>query len=281
MASWNEPNNSDPNHVDVLQQLQDKDTYSATMGQSGTYTDRPEGTMLWDNVAALFRRLTGGIESIVKLSIAGGGTGGGTASEARTNLGVSESGTGSNQVRTNSQNEGVFVSQSRTINTTSPLQGGADLDEDLTLSIQGGSVSQKGVLQLNNTLASASIEQALTAAQGKALNDFIVSERNKVLSLKVDYQGGASYLAKNVSDSGAVWNVIDNDVLNRQAAGIVRISGLNFDTSNCLFFATGIDNNFLNVVVNISSASSIDVYIRGISGALEDNDVSLQIIRNQ
>ena len=72
MASWNEPNNSDPNHVNVLSNLGDKDTYAASMGQNGgTFTDRPEGLMLYDNVSKLFKRLTSSIELSWRNSLSG------------------------------------------------------------------------------------------------------------------------------------------------------------------------------------------------------------------
>ena len=46
---------------------------------------------------------------------------------------------------------------------------------DGTISMAVGSTSAAGALQLNNTLTSTSTAQALTAAQGKALNDSISS----------------------------------------------------------------------------------------------------------
>lgn len=46
---------------------------------------------------------------------------------------------------------------------------------DGTISMAVGSTSSAGALQLNNTLTSTSTAQALTAAQGKALNDSISS----------------------------------------------------------------------------------------------------------
>lgn len=85
------------------------------------------------------------------VSIAGGGTGATTAEGAINALGGAPS--------------------SRNINTASPLKGGGDLSSDLSLSIQDGTTSQKGAVQLNNTLSSTSTTQALTAAQGKVLND--------------------------------------------------------------------------------------------------------------
>lgn len=180
MASWNEPNNSDPNHVNVLSNLGDKDTYAASMGQNGgTFTDRPEGLMLYDNVSKLFKRLTSSIETIQLISISGGGTGSATAAGARTAFNVIEAGTGAAQARTNTQNDSVFTPLTRTISTTGTLNGGGDLSSNLTLSVDAGSTAQPGTLQLGNVLTSTDTTKALTVAQGKVLKD--VQDANKVI----------------------------------------------------------------------------------------------------
>lgn len=50
-------------------------------------------------------------------------------------------------------------------------------------SLPDASTSQKGIVQLNNTLTSTSTTQALTAAQGKALNDSITTKDSLVVHL--------------------------------------------------------------------------------------------------
>jgi hypothetical protein len=175
MASWNNPSNSQPATPSILKDLADKDTYSATMGQVnlGAYTDLPDGVMNWDNGQKLLRRLQSGTPEVVKISLAGGGTGASDADGARAAFNVLEAGTGAAQSRTNTQNDSRFVQGSRSISTTSPLHGGGDLSANRTLSIQDASTTQKGAVQLENTLNSTSTTKALTAAQGKALNDAI------------------------------------------------------------------------------------------------------------
>ena len=173
MANWETPNNSDPVHVNVLQELADKDTHGATMGQSGTYTNRPEGFMIWDNVAKLFKRLTGAVETVVTLSLSGGGTGANNAAGVRTAINVNEAGAGGTQTRTNAQADAINTPLTRNIATTSPLQGGGTLEADKTLSIQDATTGQKGATQLNNTLTSTSTAQASTAAQAKVLKDLV------------------------------------------------------------------------------------------------------------
>lgn len=180
MADWEKPNNSEPAHPNVLRDLADKDTHTGTMGQSGTYTNRPEGFMIWDNIAKLFKRLTGGIETIVKLSIAGGGTGGATAAEARANLGTNEAGTGAAQTRTNAENDTIYTPLTRTISTGGALSGGGSLDGDLSLSIADSSTTTKGAVQLDNTLTSTATDKALTAAQGKVLKDDVDTLQGEV-----------------------------------------------------------------------------------------------------
>lgn len=174
MADWNKPNNSDPNHVDVLQDLADKDTFALTMRQAGgSFTNIPEGAMAYDNVAKLFKRLTSAVETIQQISITGGGTGASTAAGARTAFNVLEAGTGASQIRTNAQADAINAPLTRTISTTSPLQGGGTLEANRTLTIDNATTAQKGAVQLNNTLTSSSTTLALTAAQGKVMKDSV------------------------------------------------------------------------------------------------------------
>jgi len=174
MPSWNDPSNSNPSHVDVLQDLADKDAYALTMGQTSTvYTDLPTGTMKADNGQKLLRRREGGTDEPFVISLAGGGTGATSAAGARGTLEVLKSGTDGGEARTNTQNDGRFVQQTRTVSTTTPLAGGGALSGDLTLSIQDATTAQKGAVQLDNTLTSTATDKALTAAQGKALKDEI------------------------------------------------------------------------------------------------------------
>lgn len=183
-TDWNTPSNTDPNHVDVLEQLGDKDTYSASMGQTGgPYDNRPEAFMIWDNVAKLFRRLTGGVEVPQVISVAGGGTGGSTASDARSNLGVSSK----------SEANGLYLKQA---------SNGSDIPDKPAfrsqLDVYGKSenpdatTSSKGYTQLNNTLTSTSTSQALTAAQGKALSGNIsaLTRTEIITSLGGDFSSG-------------------------------------------------------------------------------------------
>tara|TARA_R110000851_G_scaffold222961_1_gene375859 strand:+ start:820 stop:1641 length:822 start_codon:yes stop_codon:yes gene_type:complete len=197
MANWETPNNSDPVHVNVLQELADKDTHGATMGQSGTYTNRPEGFMIWDNVAKLFKRLTGAVETVVTLSLSGGGTGANDAAGVRTAINVNEAGAGGTQARTNAQADAINAPLTRSIATTSPLQGGGTLESDKTLSIQDATTGQKGATQLNNTLTSTSTAQALTAAQGKALKDLVDGKfQSQVLGTSGALTGGSCKVAR-------------------------------------------------------------------------------------
>ena len=211
MADWTKPNNSDPAHVNVLQDLADKDTYSGTMGQAGTYTSRPEGFMIWDNIAKLFKRLTGGVETIQTLSLAGGGTGANDAAGVRTAINVNEAGTGGAQTRTNDQTDAINAPLTRQIATTSPLQGGGTLESDKTLSIQDATTAQKGATQLNNTLTSTSTAQALTAAQGKVLSDRF---QDQTLGLSGFLTSGSCKVARvgsTITISGEYsWNSINN-----------------------------------------------------------------------
>lgn len=257
MADWLEPNNDAPAHTDVLQTLIDKDTHSATMGQSGTFTNRPEGFMIWDNVSRLFKRLTSGVETIVKLSIAGGGTGGSTAAEARANLGANEAGTGAAQTRTNAENGTIYTPLTRNISTSGALNGGGSLDGDLSLSIADSSTATKGAVQLDNTLTSTATDKALTAAQGKALKD----EINAIPIGTVDV---GFYQADNLGPSGdlasggcKVVRVGDVVVISgyfSHASGTFMESAVNY-LPDWASTASGVQNNVRNTY--IASATNL------------------------
>jgi len=178
---WNKPTNSDPAHPNVLSDLNDKDTYAITLGQTNAgFTALPEGTINYDHDGKFLRRKEGTLFNPVQISLAGGGTGASDAQGARQNLNVGESGTELNQVRTNQQNNNVFCQLTRQVATQSPLSGGGQLDGDLTLTIQDATTAQKGAVQLDNTLTGTAVDKALTAAQGKALNDKITPLQNIV-----------------------------------------------------------------------------------------------------
>ena len=51
-------------------------------------------------------------------------------------------------------------------------------------SIEDASTTKKGIVRLNDTLASTSVEEALTANQGKALNDRLDTAENKLLGIE-------------------------------------------------------------------------------------------------
>lgn len=198
---WNEPTNSNPAHPNVLADLNNKDSYCATMGQTNAgFTNIPEGTMNWDHGSKFFRRKEGGAFLPVQISLSGGGTGASDAAGARAALEVNKAGQGTAEARTNQQNDQVYCQLSRSINTASPLQGGGQLDNDVNLSIQDATTAQKGAVQLDNTLTSTSTTKALTAAQGKVLNDGIASINTK--------------LAQEYLWGGSSTGVSENDIFN-------------------------------------------------------------------
>lgn len=106
--------------------------------------------------------------SPVPVSVSGGGTGAVTASEARLNLGILS------QVESNA----VYMQQSANLSDlTNKGTARTELDvyskAESNAIVPAASTSVQGKVQLNNTLTSTSTSQALTAAQGKALNDLI------------------------------------------------------------------------------------------------------------
>lgn len=265
MADWEKPNNSEPTHVNVLRDLADKDTHSGTMGQSGTYTNRPEGFMIWDNIAKLFKRLTGGVETAVKLSIAGGGTGGATAAEARANLGANEAGTGAAQTRTNAQNDTIYTPLTRTISTGGALSGGGSLDGDLSLSIADSSTTTKGAVQLDNTLTSTATDKALTSAQGKVLKDGVDALDRSAEEI---WTGSASA----VSDADILafgFTVKAGNYILDTSSGVITIT--KGDASSSAYGPSRISQSGVNLAITTyeytSSSFRAKVFIQGNSGS--------------
>ncbi|MGX3066465.1 tail fiber protein, partial [Ursidibacter arcticus] len=90
---------------------------------------------------------------------------------------------------------------------------------------QHASTTKKGIVQLNNTLTSTSQEQALTAAQGKVLNDKITQNEQKTLELtnqkvnKTDVSDSVSSNSQTtVGSSRAVKTAYDKGVEAKNAA---------------------------------------------------------------
>ena len=197
---WNEPTNSNPAHPNVLADLNSKDSYCATMGQTNAgFTNIPEGAMNWDHGSKFFRRKEGGAFLPVQISLSGGGTGASDAAGARTALEVNKAGQGTAEARTNQQNDQVYCQLSRSINTASPLQGGGQLDSDVNLSIQDATTAQKGAVQLDNTLTSTSTAKALTAAQGKVLSEKITNDINSLTRQSVITSLGGDFTSGEIT----------------------------------------------------------------------------------
>lgn len=85
-ADWNEPELSTA-YSDVLDELKDRDLDSATLFVSAP-TNPVDGMMRYVRASNKFQEYLTGSWTDKVLSLAGGGTGGATASDARTNLGL-------------------------------------------------------------------------------------------------------------------------------------------------------------------------------------------------
>lgn len=204
MASWNDPNNSNPNHVNVLSDLGDKDTYSLTMGQAGgPFTDRPEGEMLWDNGAKLFKRLTATIETVQLLSLAGGGTGASTAAGARTVLDVKSTGElDAAYVRQDA--DGADIDDIPAFRNTIDVYAKGDVYTQADVYAKSETYTKSEVdakTIINNTLTSTSTTESLSAAQGKVLKDQVdlipvINSQQAELSASGSLTGGTCVVYK-------------------------------------------------------------------------------------
>lgn len=87
MANWNNPTTTRNYSTEVLQDLAAKDVDAATMFLSAP-SNQPTGAMKWERTLDKFQEWDGASWVDQVVSIAGGGTGGATASAARSNLGL-------------------------------------------------------------------------------------------------------------------------------------------------------------------------------------------------
>jgi hypothetical protein len=141
MADFNKPDNASLK-VDVLSELKARDTDIASQAQP---TNPPTNYIWFDRTVGFWKTWSG------------------TAWVALTSV--------YNIVVANAQK----WQTARTITLGNHASGNVSIDGSADVSLQvtvrNASTSQTGVVQLNNTLTSTSTTQALTAAQGKALQD--------------------------------------------------------------------------------------------------------------
>ena len=143
-------------HVNVLSQLRDNQTSLARMFSDGGEANIPlRSVRFLNNTMYLW---SGSIWEVAPVAIGGGGTGAETAAAARANLGTNNA---------DNIDAGVFdAARIPTISIVDKTSGTLDGDR-----VDQATTSERGTVQLNNTLTSTSTTQALTAAQGKALKD--------------------------------------------------------------------------------------------------------------
>lgn len=289
---WNEPTNSNPAHPNVLADLNSKDTYAVTLGQTNAgFTNIPEGAMNWDHGSKFFRRKEGGAFLPVQISLSGGGTGASDAAGARTALEVNKAGQGTAEARTNQQNDQVYCQLSRSVNTASPLQGGGQLDSDVNLSIQDATTAQKGAVQLDNTLTSTSTTKALTAAQGKALDESLSSVNNSLsneiallgqdrISFKADWDG-ANYTALDILGANIYWNITSSG-LNKISLGVLRVNvPSEIGQFGYTVSAMVVDSSPHIVTVSGITSTRFDLYVKNLSGVGVDQDLLITISRTR
>lgn len=192
-ADFNKPTITGDAYVDVLGEIRAQFEVVSTMSYGDALNTKVGAVQFLDGS---LQKWSGSSFNVVPVSITGGGTGASTAAGARTALNVNEKGTLGAQVRSNAESDALYVPQSRTITTAGALNGGNSLDSNISLTVDSATTSQQGVVQLFNGVNSTSTTQALTAAQGKALNDKVAVLEDKHLFETV-WSGSAT----TVSDS--------------------------------------------------------------------------------
>ena len=224
-------------HVNVLPQIIDNQTSLARMFSDGGEANVPlRSVRFLNNIMYLWN---GSIWEVAPVAIGGGGTGAQTATAARASLGTDVA---------DNVTSGVFnADRIPTLNIADKTSGTLDGDR-----VDQATTSERGTVQLNNTLTSTSTTQALTAAQGKALKDTADSLANTV-SGKQD-----NIFAVKVDWNGSIYDSIGY-TFSRASAGRLTITH-NKNNSTAVFFATGLDPS-INVSFDGAQANTIDVTI--------------------
>lgn len=90
MANWNSPVNGDSYQTGILSVLKERDINAATLFSDNlaAATNIPTGAIRYNRALNKFQEWSGTLWQDKLLSLAGGGTGSTTASDARTNLGL-------------------------------------------------------------------------------------------------------------------------------------------------------------------------------------------------
>ena len=224
-------------HVNVLPQIIDNQTSLARMFSDGGEVNVPlRSVRFLNNIMYLWN---GSIWEVAPVAIGGGGTGAETSAAARTSLGTN--------VATNITS-GVFdTDRIPTISIADKTSGTLDGDR-----VDQSTTSERGTVQLNNTLTSTSTAQALTAAQGKALKDTadslastVSGKQNQIFAVIVVWQFGV-YDSIGFSFS-------------RASAGRITMTH-NKSNSNAVFFANSLDSS-VNISFNNAQANTIDIAI--------------------
>jgi len=165
-ADFDKPTVGDE-YVNILADVRDNQEALAKMFSDGSEANIPTGAVRFLNNQ--FSIWNGSSWVITPISIGGGGTGSSTAATARTALGANNAAnldTGT----LNADRVPVLAVDTKTsgdlpLTRTSGTLTGTKVDQANT--------SQRGTVQLNNTLTSTSTTEGLTAAQGKALKDTV------------------------------------------------------------------------------------------------------------
>lgn len=165
----------------------------------------------------------------------------------------------------------------------------------ITISTKDASTTQKGVVQLNNTLTSTSTTQALTAAQGKALNDAITTANGKIttntnniasLTTKVNALNSA-YRVKGtkatIAEVVALTDAVVGDVWNVTAAfnlgGKPYPAGTNVVCVTATSSSSHAESNWdaLGGTVDLSPYAKIAETVNGGEFVQETGNVSLKL----
>lgn len=194
MADWSLPG-LNSNYSDVLTVLKGRDVDASTLGYNNA-SNPPTGMMKWVRANNKFQEYDGNNWNDKVLALAGGGTGGNNAAEARTNLGL---GTIATQNANNVAITGGNLSGISSFNTAGNISAGGTIQ---TTSAANDALKSAGGITLNDLIMYRSGANELTIA-----GNTVIAKPGAGTLLTVQAPGGYNTYVRLLQSNVVDWYI--------------------------------------------------------------------------
>lgn len=177
MANWSDPGLNSNYATVLLPGLKDRDVDAATMCYN-TATNPPTGMMKWVRANNKFQEYDGNNWNDKVLAVAGGGTGGANATDARTNLGIGSLGT---QSSNNVSITGGSISGIGSFNTAGNISAGGTIQTSSAANDalkSGGGITLNDLVMYRSGANELNIAGNVTIAKPSAATMLVVQSPN-------------------------------------------------------------------------------------------------------